>query len=145
MEPQLPNPNIGTPQTYEAGGNALQPERGDFREVLPGPERVSSPELPRTPERREQRPDPMPSAQQQAVAAPTIATPPQQSTNTVASQAPAVAADDDVIEKEWINMAKKVVALTKGDPFKRGHEVSKLQADYLEKRYGKQVKLPEDA
>ncbi len=57
---------------------------------------------------------------------------------------PVVAADDDVIEKEWVNKAKKVINETKGDPYAKEREVSKLQADYMQKRYGKQVKMPDE-
>ena len=57
---------------------------------------------------------------------------------------PPAAADEDLIEKEWVEKAKKVVAETKHDPYLQGQEVSKLQADYLKKRYGKTVNLPTD-
>ena len=59
------------------------------------------------------------------------------------SSSPAVADDVDVIEKEWVDKAKKIVATTKDNPYQQEKEVSKLQADYLMKRYGKQVKLVE--
>jgi hypothetical protein len=55
-----------------------------------------------------------------------------------------VAADEDLIEKEWVEKAKKVIADTKHDPHLQGEAVSRLQADYLKKRYGKIVKLPSD-
>lgn len=48
-----------------------------------------------------------------------------------------IAADEDLIEKEWVDKAKKVIAQTKDDPYRQEREVSKLQADYLMKRYGK--------
>ncbi len=57
---------------------------------------------------------------------------------------PATAADEDLIEKEWVERAKKIVASTKNDPYLQEQEVSRLQADYLKKRYGKEVKLPTD-
>ena len=57
---------------------------------------------------------------------------------------PAVASDDDLIEKEWVEKAKKVVAETRSDPYAQDKAVSPLQADYLQKRYGKSVKLPSD-
>lgn len=57
---------------------------------------------------------------------------------------PSAAHDDDVMEKEWVTKSKKVVETTKGDPYNREKEVSKLQADYIQKRYGKQIKIPED-
>lgn len=53
---------------------------------------------------------------------------------------PIVAADDDVIEREWVQKAKKIVSETKDDPFTQEHEISKLQADYIKKRYGKEIK-----
>ena len=57
---------------------------------------------------------------------------------------PAVAADDEVIEKEWVDKAKKIVADTKDDPYTQEKAVSKLQADYLKKRYGKELKVTSD-
>ena len=52
---------------------------------------------------------------------------------------PATAADDDLIEKEWVDKAKKIVSETKDNPYKREEDVSKLQVDYLKKRYGREV------
>ena len=54
---------------------------------------------------------------------------------------PLIASDEDVIEKEWVDKAKKIVAQTKSDPYSQEKEVSKLQADYIKKRYGKEIKL----
>jgi len=53
---------------------------------------------------------------------------------------PAVADDGDLIEKEWVNKAKAVVEKTRHDPFTQNREFGKLKADYLQKRYGKQLK-----
>jgi len=53
---------------------------------------------------------------------------------------PLVASDDDLIEKTWIDKAKHIVSETKTDPYQQEREVSKLQASYLLKRYGKQIK-----
>lgn len=57
---------------------------------------------------------------------------------------PLVAADEDLVEKEWVDKAKKIVNATKDDPYNQEKQVSKLQADYLKKRYGKEVKLGGD-
>lgn len=65
-------------------------------------------------------------------------------TDNTTHPTPAVAADDDVIEKEWVNKAKKIVNQTKGDPHAKEREVTKLQADYIQKRYGKQIKIPNE-
>jgi Txe/YoeB family toxin of Txe-Axe toxin-antitoxin module len=57
---------------------------------------------------------------------------------------PTNAADEDLVEKEWVDKAKKIVNETKNDPYAQGKEISKLQADYLKKRYGKEIKLSGD-
>lgn len=59
--------------------------------------------------------------------------------STPADDLPLVANDDDLIEKEWVDKAKKIIADTKDDPYRREMEVNRLQADYLKKRYGKQL------
>jgi hypothetical protein len=66
-----------------------------------------------------------------------------QSTTAITDDNPALAEDVDVIEKEWVEKAKKIVQATKEDPHQQEKEVSKLQADYLMKRYGKKVKTTE--
>ncbi len=66
---------------------------------------------------------------------------PLQKQTVVAGSNPLVAADEDLIEKEWVDKAKKIVSQTKEDPYSQEKEVSKLQADYLKKRYGKEIKL----
>jgi len=60
-------------------------------------------------------------------------------TSTSSDDNPAVAADEDLIEKEWVDKAKKVIAETRDDPHKREQAVGKLQSDYLKKRYGKEL------
>ncbi|HSE61818.1 MAG TPA: hypothetical protein VLA88_06015 [Candidatus Saccharimonadales bacterium] len=77
-------------------------------------------------------------------AMPTLPSPPQipAAQGAIGAQSnPLVASDEDVIEKEWVDKAKKIVAQTKADPYTQEKEVSKLQADYIKKRYGKEIKL----
>lgn len=50
---------------------------------------------------------------------------------------PLTAADDELIEKEWVEKAKDIIAKTKNDPYKRELEIGKLQIAYLSKRYGR--------
>jgi len=50
------------------------------------------------------------------------------------------AADKDVIEKQWVQKAKEIVADTKSDPYKQKSEMSKAKADYIQKRFKKTVK-----
>jgi hypothetical protein len=59
--------------------------------------------------------------------------------NTSLSDNPAVASDDDLIEKEWVDKAKKIVAETRDDPHLQDEKVNKLQADYLKKRFGREL------
>lgn len=81
--------------------------------------------------------------------------PPQQQTtdddNALAQQAgsmamggegmPAIADDIDLIEREWVHKAKEIVEHTRGDPYKRTKEMNKVKADYLKKRYNKDLEL----
>lgn len=57
---------------------------------------------------------------------------------------PTVAADQDLIEEIWVNKAKKIVQDTRDDPYRQENQVTQLQADYLKKRYGKEIKLASD-
>lgn len=65
------------------------------------------------------------------------------SRKTSIGRTPVVAEDKDDIEKEWVNKAKKIVEQTKVDPYLQERAVSRLQADYMKKRFNKDVKLPE--
>ena len=73
---------------------------------------------------------------------PTMPAPaPTQATTSVA--APPLADDSDLIEKAWVEKAKTIVAETRDDPFAQSREVSRFKADYIKKRYNKDIKLPE--
>jgi hypothetical protein len=62
-----------------------------------------------------------------------------QATVQVTDDNPATAGDDDLIEKEWVDKAKRIIADTRDDPYRREREVGRLQADYLQKRYSKTI------
>ena len=70
---------------------------------------------------------------------PTVSVPVPTTQQSDDSAGPTIAADDDLIEKEWVDKAKNIIAQTQNDPYKREREVGKLQADYLRKRYGKEL------
>ncbi len=74
-----------------------------------------------------------------ALPAPVVVTASPVDDTTQISTAPLVAGDDDLIEKEWVDRAKKIVAETKEDPYKREAAVSQLQKDYQKKRYGREL------
>ena len=52
---------------------------------------------------------------------------------------PAMAADDDLIEKEWVDKAKKIITVTRGRPYEQAKAIALLQADYLKKRHGREL------
>ena len=130
MQPEIPQPQF-------------QPERAPV-ERAPKPEQLISQPTPeqgieRSSERREQAAEsrsvisdlPTAAPVPQPVAIPTI---PQDDT-----AAPLVADDADLIEKEWVDRAKKIIQDTRDNPARREEQVSQLQKDYLKKRYGKVI------
>lgn len=135
MEPELPTPRLNperAPAPIERGVETL-PEQ-------PSPE--LSPE--RSAERYEQRSEASAAVSDSApIVLPTVVptqVPADDSSNVLADDdIPSVAADDDLIEKEWVDKAKQVIAKTKDDPYQREQEISRLQVEYLRKRYGKEL------
>ena len=57
-----------------------------------------------------------------------------------AATAHIAAHDVDLIEKEWVQKAKAIVAHTTGDPYTQNKEINKIKADYIKKRYNKDIK-----
>ncbi len=135
MEPKLPAPNIGPEYSAPRYGQNLE----------------SKPSLPtfennveRGAEQFEQRGETTAPAASPVLPTPVAVPLPIQGSDDAATQAvvsdtPLVANDDDLIEREWVDKAKKIIVQTKDDPYRREQEVSKLQADYLLKRYGKEL------
>jgi len=134
MEPKLPVLNNGPEhvptnygQGFEQAPMPATPETG----IETGAERV------------EQRSEATPAAVNSMPVLPVIPAPapsaPTSDPAVVTDDMPIAANDDDLIEKEWVDKAKKIILQTKDDPYRREQEVSKLQADYLRKRYGKEL------
>ena len=66
-------------------------------------------------------------------------------TTAVDPMAAGLMADDvDLIEKEWIFKAKAIVAQTKDDPYVQNKELSKVKAEYVKKRFNKDLKASKD-
>lgn len=133
-------------QTAESAPEQLPANYGQSIEQVPG---TSTPEvrIETNAERMERRSEATPVAVNAApvlppplVSAPLAqATPSPIATPPVDDDAPMAANDDDLIEKEWVDKAKKIIIQTKDDPYRREQEVNKLQADYLRKRYGREL------
>jgi hypothetical protein len=49
------------------------------------------------------------------------------------------ASDADLIEKQWVNRAKSIVAQTQDDPYKQKKEMGKVKAEYIKKRFNKTI------
>lgn len=54
------------------------------------------------------------------------------------------AGDVDVIEKAWIEKAKKIVDQTSTDPFEQQKMLSKVKAEYIKKRFNKDIKINDE-
>lgn len=70
----------------------------------------------------------------------------QDSSQVATSHTPTpIAADDvDLIEKEWVTKAKQIVSATRDDPHRQNQEINKFRADYLKKRYQKDIKVEKE-
>lgn len=78
-------------------------------------------------------------SQMPALPAPVIVQPVAQDDGSAAAvdDSSSLAADEDLIEKEWVDRAKKIINDTRDDPHAREREISILQAEYIRKRYGR--------
>ncbi|MDB5183382.1 MAG: hypothetical protein JWO07_63 [Candidatus Saccharibacteria bacterium] len=132
MNPELPSPQIrpesqpvGPEQRLELPDHEAVGERSHEREqnIGPGDQQPAAPPPLPVPLPQLHVPVPVPVAPVQDDAA----------------AGPVLASDDDLIEKEWVDKAKKIIATTQNDPYRREKEVTKLQIDYLRKRYGKEL------
>lgn len=45
------------------------------------------------------------------------------------------AADEDEIEKEWVDRTKHIIKATKGDPYKREQQIVDVREEYQKKRF----------
>ena len=146
MEPQLPTPISGPENRSQP-----QPQGGEvFSGQIPGSAEIQQTPIEQGRETRENLQD-GPKGDPVSVS-PVFAPPPlpvidpAQGTVTVTKKSlqddnPSTASDEDLIEKEWVEKAKKLVSETKNDPHAQENAVSLLQADYLQKRYGRTIKI----
>jgi hypothetical protein len=140
MNPELPSPQF----TPEQGPTHIE-QGSEYGQVLQNPEKAGE----RSPEREQN----MQAIDRSGALAPPLVMPmptvPQPVVPQPVPQAPAddanpvMAGDDDLIEKEWVDKAKKIIIETKEDPYRREREVNRLQVDYLRKRYGKELGVSE--
>ena len=80
-----------------------------------------------------------PMSQVMPLSDPLVAGTSQQPQSSSTQTAHLVAEDADLIEKEWVQKAKDIVAQTHGDPYRQNKEINKIKADYIKKRYNKDI------
>lgn len=137
MESKLPAPEYGpsaTPRNLERQVPTFTPER-----ALEQRSEQHEREMSTTAEEAQRVQSVLPPP----VALPQPPTPVDDSNQPGVADVPLVASDDDLIEKEWVDKAKRIVSETKDDPYRREAEVGKLQVEYLRKRYGKELGMSE--
>ena len=124
LPPQPPSPEAnGQPAERAAEGLPARPEQAG--------KQANQPALPAVP-------DDIPTADEPAI--PGVNDEPQDSFDP--HQA---AQESDHIEREWVDKTKTVISQTRDDPFAQKREMSKLKADYIQKRFNKHVKTDEAA
>lgn len=118
------------PQPESHEGEEKRQEKG--QETAPAPQEKVGHQAP--PPALPAIPDDIPVAD-----TPVIATPAQD--DMAAHPVPDSSAKDiDRIEPAWVNRAKDIIAKTHDDPYLQKDQMSKAKADYIQKRFGKQIK-----
>ncbi len=120
--PELPLP-VSTPET---GAGSLEVPSGVETKSGGGDAAYQGPSIPM----------PMVDPSQFTIAAP-VSVAPTVSDDRVAQ---ATADDEDVIEKEWVSRAKVIVNNTKDSPNTQSKELTKFKAEYIKKRFNKDMK-----
>jgi hypothetical protein len=85
-------------------------------------------------------PDDLPVADQ-----PVIAAPSQNAAAPIPTDPKAIAADTDNIEREWVDKVKNIIAHTQDDPHLQKEQMSRIKAEYIQKRFNKTIKTDEAA
>lgn len=65
---------------------------------------------------------------------------PRQNQPAAGGVTPLSASDTELIEKEWVEKAKKIIEGTKADPHEQQEAINKFKAEYMKKRYNKIMK-----
>jgi hypothetical protein len=118
------------PQPESHEGEEKRQEQG--QEAAPAPQEKVGRQAPPAPA-LPAVPDDIPAADTPVIAVP--------SQDAAAHPVPDSSAQDtDRIEPVWVNRAKDVIARTHDDPYLQKDQMSKVKADYIQKRFNKQIK-----
>jgi hypothetical protein len=136
------NPNREGPQlNFELPGQPTSPETGDQKQE----KAVEAPAAPAE-QAGKQAPQPvLPAVPDIPVAdAPVIAVPVQDDTTSYPA-ADHSAQDLERIELIWVDKAKAIISQTREDPYAQKTEMSRVKAEYIQKRFNKQIKTDDAA
>lgn len=120
------------PQPEQHEGEENRQEQG--REAAPAPQERAGQAAP--PPALPAIPDDIPAADTPVIAAPADDT-------AVAPPTAHPAQDSDRIEPVWVERTKDIIAKTHDDPYLQKDQMSRVKAEYIAKRFGKQIKTEE--
>jgi hypothetical protein len=132
------NPNREGPQlNFELPAQPPSPETGDQKQEK-GAEAPAAP----AEQAGKQAPAPaLPVVPDIPVAdAPVIAVPVHDDTTSGFPAADHTAQDLERIEPIWVDKAKAIISQTREDPYMQKTEMSRVKAEYIQKRFNKQIK-----
>lgn len=131
FELPAPSGSEATPVVPAAENAPMPAEQASKQAELPG---TSLPAVPAT----SAAPDPG------TAMAPITDPTPAVSASALGDVSPVMADDVDLIEKEWVDKAKAIVNRTREDPHQQNKQLNEFKADYMKKRYGKEVRLTDE-
>lgn len=136
-------PNRGGAPNFELppvpAGPEGQPAREHAAEAPPARPETGGKQPPRA------APQPIIPDDIPAVDQPVIAVPPDDVTTPVLTDPQSIADDSERIEQEWVDKAKNIIARTQDDPYLQKDQMSKIKAEYIQKRFNKTIKTDEAA
>ncbi len=148
----LPQPTLETQSVVPAMPTDVQPQQAPVQQQVQHilatppvqPTQMAPPVAPPMPvHNAPQQPVPL-----QATSTPGIPQPLQQLNAIVQGEQPTATPapvqddlDDDALDEEWVNKAKSIVEQNQADPFMESRALEKVKAEYLQRRYGKQIKV----
>ena len=130
-----PNFELPTPKPESLEGEEQRQEKGREAPAAPAEtagKQAPAPALPALP-------DDIPAADTPVIGTPADDT----AVAPTAADTTHPADDSDRIEPVWVHKAKEVIAKTQNDPYEQKHQMSQVKADYIQKRFNKQIKTDE--
>jgi hypothetical protein len=137
------------PSSRESGetpGISLPPVSEQPPAPAAGEARPETVGVPAGPERAQSPPASIPPTTQPIIPLPTAPSTPASSGQndagtTSKSKSGGLVKDDDLIEKEWVDRAKRIVEQTRNDPRQQSDQLTGVKVEYMKKHYNKTIKI----